>query len=75
MINKDDIVKYFEEINEKLAARGKRGDIVIAGGAALAVVFDARSATHDIDAMFQPPSDFREIIDKWWWNMIWKMIS
>ncbi len=47
-----------------MAARGKRGDIVIAGGAALAVVFDTRNVTHDIDAMFQPSSDFREIIDE-----------
>jgi len=61
-LSKNDILNYFEEINRRLAQKNKTGEIVIAGGAALTVVFNARDATHDIDAVFAPPQDMREII-------------
>lgn len=64
MLSKQDIEKYLEEINDKLRAKGQYGEIVIAGGAALSLVFNARQSTHDIDAYFQPSSEFREIINE-----------
>ena len=57
-----DILKYFDIINEKLKRKNKYGKIVIAGGAALSIVYNARQSTHDIDALFSPSKEFREII-------------
>lgn len=56
------MLRYFEEMNRRLALEGKFGEIVIAGGAALALVFNARESTRDIDAIFQPSEDLRKII-------------
>ncbi len=42
MLSKQDIEKYLEELNDKLRAKGTYGEIVIAGGAALSLVFNAR---------------------------------
>jgi len=62
-LNKEEMLKYFEEINNRLASDGKHGEIIIAGGAALALVFNARSSTRDIDAIFHPAQDMRKIIE------------
>ena len=61
-LTKADMMKYFEEINDMLAAADKNGSILMAGGAALALVHGARPSTYDIDAIFQPAEDMREII-------------
>ncbi len=63
-MTKQDIEKYLNEVNKKLAERGKHGEIVMAGGASLTVVYNARNATHDIDALFRPSKEFREIISE-----------
>jgi hypothetical protein len=61
-LKKDDILRYFDEINKHLASTNERGEILIAGGAALTLVFDARDSTYDIDAIFEPKEDMRQII-------------
>jgi len=61
-LSKNEILSYFEEINKRLAANNQHGEIVLTGGAALTLVFNARDSTHDIDAIFRPVSDMREII-------------
>ena len=63
-LTKENILKYFEEINEQLSEQNKFGEIVIAGGAALALVYNARNATQDIDAIFSPKEAFRQIIKR-----------
>jgi len=55
------MIIYFEEINRRLSEMGKHGDILIAGGAALTMVFNARDSTRDIDAIFHPTEDMRKI--------------
>jgi len=62
-LTKEDILRYFEEINKALAGRNQTGEIVVAGGAALTLAFDARNSTYDIDALFEPKSDMRQIIN------------
>ena len=62
LMSKEDIEKYLKAVNQKLAERGKHGDIIMAGGASLTVLYNARDATHDIDAIFRPSQEFREII-------------
>ena len=63
-LNKKDILKYLEEINKKLAERGKFGEIMICGGAVMTLIYEARNSTHDIDAIFRPREDMKEIIDE-----------
>ena len=38
----------------RLARRGVVADVYVFGGAAMALAYDARRATRDIDAVFQP---------------------
>ena len=61
-LTKNEMLKYLEEINIELKNQDKFGEIVIAGGAALTLVFDARKSTQDIDALFAPTQDMRKII-------------
>lgn len=63
MLNVKDIEKYLKEINIKLKDSGKTGDIVLAGGAVMALVYGARNATKDIDALFKPSTEMRKIIN------------
>ena len=61
-LSKSEMLSYFVEINNRLAATGQQGEIVLTGGAALTLVFDARDSTRDIDAIFHPTADMRKII-------------
>ena len=44
----------FRRLGERLARRGVIADLYVFGGAAMAMAYDARRATRDIDAVFQP---------------------
>ena len=50
-----DIRKAFEVLSEELARDGQRAEIVVAGGAALVLLFGARQSTKDVDAFFVRP--------------------
>lgn len=45
----------------RLGERGLRGEVCIFGGAAMVLAFQARQSTRDIDAVFAPASEVREI--------------
>ena len=62
--SKKDILKYLEQVNIKLEERGKFGEIMICGGAALTLIYQARDSTRDIDAVFSPKEDLKEIISE-----------
>ena len=56
------ICNYLEEINDKLAELNLKGEITIAGGAAMLIIFGERpdrKFTNDVDAVYVP----EEIID------------
>ena len=42
------------ELGRRLDARGLRGEVYLVGGAAIALGYDARRSTRDIDAVFEP---------------------
>ena len=44
----------FRRLGDRLARRGVIGDLYIFGGAAMALAYDARRATRDIDAVLRP---------------------
>jgi hypothetical protein len=48
------IIELFEELGRRLEARGVRRELYVVGGAAIALAYDERRATHDIDAVFEP---------------------
>ena len=61
MLSKEQIEQYLEEMNNRLASRQMHGEIVLCGGAVMALVYNARQSTKDIDALFEPTAVLREI--------------
>ncbi len=55
-----DIRRLFELLNEELAARRVKGEIYVVGGAVMCLAFNAREATQDVDALFEPVRVVRE---------------
>lgn len=51
----------FSKLNEKLAASGEKGDILLFGGAAMCLVFGSREYTRDVDAVFEPKSNMYKL--------------
>jgi hypothetical protein len=45
----------FHKLGDRLARRGVIADIYVVGGAAMALAYDARRSTRDIDAVFEAP--------------------
>jgi hypothetical protein len=58
-ISRDDMMKYLEELNLRLKGINSSCDIIIFGGAAMALVHKAREATLDIDAKYRSSVELR----------------
>lgn len=54
LLDRDRIRDLFRRLGERLQQRGVVGDIYVIGGAAMALAYDARRSTRDIDAVFVP---------------------
>jgi hypothetical protein len=54
VLSRDDIVMVLGELADELQAQGVHGDLFLVGGAAMAVAYSTRRATHDLDAIFEP---------------------
>ena len=63
-LEKEEILKNLELVNEELKTLDMQGEILITGGASMCLVFSARSATKDIDAIYEPKSIINEIAVK-----------
>jgi hypothetical protein len=48
------IRELLTELGRRLAARGVAGELYVVGGAAIALAFDERRSTADVDAVFEP---------------------
>ena len=48
------IEEAFGRLGDRLAKRGVVADIYVFGGAAMALAYDSRRATRDVDALFKP---------------------
>jgi Nucleotidyltransferase of unknown function (DUF6036) len=77
LLNRATIEDAFRRLGDRLARRGMVADIYVFGGAAMALAYDARRATRDIDAVFQPHGivldEARAVADdlglpQWWLN-------
>ncbi len=60
----EEITKYLTELNDELRLADTIGEITIYGGAVMCLVYDARPATKDVDAIFKPSSEIRLLIQR-----------
>jgi hypothetical protein len=63
-MQREEIVTALRALGGRLQARGVEGEIYVVGGAAIAIAFDARRATRDIDAVFEPKREIYEAADE-----------
>lgn len=61
MLTKERIVQLLGQLNVLLAERGELGEIGLVGGAVMCLVYNARAATKDVHAVFEPASVIREL--------------
>ncbi|WP_166345950.1 DUF6036 family nucleotidyltransferase [Phytoactinopolyspora limicola] len=54
------IVSLLESLSDELAQRATQADIFLVGGAAMALAYDARRATRDLDGVFAPTAAVRQ---------------
>lgn len=54
LLDRSAIEDAFRRLGDRLARRGVVADVYVFGGAAMALAYDARRATRDIDAVFTP---------------------
>src|SRR5215475_929060 len=59
-MDRKDIINALEALGAELAARGLTADLYIVGGAAIALAYDERRSTRDIDAVFVPKAEVYE---------------
>jgi len=55
-MERDEIVAALTDLAAELQRRGATAEMYVVGGAAIALAFDERRATRDIDAVFEPKS-------------------
>jgi hypothetical protein len=60
MLDRERIVAALAGLAARLRARGVDGEICLLGGTVMVLAFDARAATRDVDAVFEPAAVIRE---------------
>lgn len=77
LLDRSVIEDAFRRLGDRLARRGVTADLYVFGGAAMALAYDARRATRDIDAVFRPHGVVLEEAEsvakelgfpRWWLN-------
>ncbi len=63
-MRRDEIVAALTALGARLHERDIEGEVYVVGGAAIAIAFDARRATRDIDAVFEPKREIYEAADE-----------
>ena len=59
-----EIELYLREVGDELALQKVKGEICLYGGAVMCLVYKARPATKDVDAIFEPVKYIRAAIRK-----------
>jgi hypothetical protein len=63
-MRREEIVAALRALGARLSERGIEGEIYVVGGAAIAIAFDARRATRDVDAVFEPKQEVYAAADE-----------
>jgi hypothetical protein len=58
------IRRCLEELNDELQATNIKGEVCLYGGAVMCLVYDARPATKDVDAVFKPTTEIRQAVER-----------
>ncbi len=58
---RDDVLGLLRELGARLERRGVRATVYVVGGAAMAIAFDTRRLTRDIDAIYSPAQTVSEV--------------
>jgi hypothetical protein len=53
-VNAEEIKSYLTELNEELRSMDVKGELCLYGGAVMALAYNARPDTDDVDAIFEP---------------------
>lgn len=53
-LTRDDIIELLTDRGHELTGRDVRADLSLVGGAAMALAYNTRRATRDVDAVFEP---------------------
>ena len=61
---KEEIELYLNQLNDELAKMNVKGEICLYGGAVMCLAYDARPSTKDVDAVFKPTREIRDIIKR-----------
>lgn len=64
LLTNEQIIELLQKLEHELSLKGVYGEICIYGGAVMCLVYKARPATKDVDAIFEPTSILRESIKK-----------
>jgi hypothetical protein len=64
VLDSNQIRECFTQLNEELRQGGHQGEIGIVGGAVMCLVYNARKATRDVDAVFEPSQIIRRAAAK-----------
>lgn len=59
----DEIRRYLTELDEELRRLSIKGEVSIFGGAVMCLVYEARPATKDVDAVFKPAAEIRRMAE------------
>lgn len=59
-MSREDILAALRDVGARLLGRGLQGDLYVVGGAAIALVYDLRRMTRDVDAAFEPKMEIYE---------------
>src|SRR5262245_13447297 len=62
MLTAERIRELFAMLNEAVGRRGETAEVGIVGGAVMCLVFNARQATRDVDAIFKPAALVRKLV-------------
>jgi hypothetical protein len=77
LFGRAELERAFTALGERLARRGIVADVFVAGGAAMALAYDANRVTRDVDARFMPHGIVHEEamrvaeelgLPRWWLN-------
>jgi len=63
-MDRDDIVRLLQLLNDELAGRDISGEIYLVGGAVMCIVHQSRQSTQDLDAFFRPAGEIRVAAEK-----------